>query len=73
MGQKRSASHRKSQRQGRERDYNKCQICGSSDHVEGHHIIEYQYGGSATVDNIVALCHKHHRAVHDGKIDFLKF
>jgi len=73
MGQKRSYAHTKAQRQGRERDYNCCQVCGSSDHVEGHHIIDHQYGGAASADNIVALCRKHHDDVHSGNIDFLKF
>ena len=35
---KRSSAHIKAQRAGRERDGNRCQICGSNDHVEGHHI-----------------------------------
>ena len=49
-----------------------CQICGSTDHVEGHHIMNYQYGGAASVDNIVTLCQKCHKQVHRGNIDILK-
>ena len=70
---KRSSAHLQAQRGGRERDGNVCQICGSKDHVEGHHIIDHQFSGAAAIDNIVSLCHKHHRDVHDGKIDILKF
>lgn len=51
---------------------NRCQICGSNDHVEGHHIIDHQFGGAADKDNIVALCHKHHNDVHKGLIGLLK-
>jgi len=29
------------QRKGKERDLYTCQICGSVNHVEGHHIINY--------------------------------
>ncbi len=50
---KRSAAHTKAQRVGRERDGNRCQICGSKDHVEGHHILDYQFGGAADKDNII--------------------
>ena len=55
-----------------ERD-NRCQVCGSKKHVEGHHIIDHQFGGAANIDNIVALCRKHHNDVHSGKIDIFKF
>ena len=73
MGRNRSSAHTKAQRAGRERDYNRCQICGSKNHVEGHHVVEHQFGGAASLDNIVALCHKHHRDVQNGKLDLLKF
>ena len=72
MGNKRSSEHLKAQKDGRIRDGNICQICGSKDHVEGHHIIDHQFSGSASVDNIIALCHKHHKDVHNGKIDIMK-
>ena len=47
-------------------------VIGSNDHVEGHHIIDHQFGGAADKDNIVALCHKHHNDVHKGLIGLLK-
>ena len=72
MAKNRSAVHTRAQRAGRKRDRNICQICGSSDHVEGHHIIDHQFNGAALADNIIALCHKHHNDVHKGKIDILK-
>lgn len=72
MAKNRSTAHKRAQKAGRERDLNICQICGSSDHVEGHHIIDHQFGGAALADNIISLCHKHHKDVHDGKIDILK-
>ena len=73
MGRNRSSAHTKAQRNGRERDYNRCQVCGSKKHVEGHHIIDHQFGGAANIDNIVALCRKHHNDLHSGKIDIFKF
>ena len=45
---------------------------GISDHVEGHHILDYQFSGAADKDNIIALCHKHHNDVHKGFIGLLK-
>lgn len=57
---------------GRERDGSRCQICGSKNHVEGHHIIDYRFGGAADEDNIIALCHKHHNDVHKGNIDIFR-
>ena len=52
---------------------NICQICGSSDHAEGHHILDYAFSGAADKDNIITLCHDHHQKVHKGLIDIFKF
>lgn len=73
MAKKRSVAHTRAQKAGRERDRNICQICGSTDHVEGHHIIDYLFSGVANIDNIISLCHKHHNDVHRGRIDVMKF
>lgn len=73
MAKKRSVAHTRAQKAGRERDKNICQICGSTDHVEGHHIIDYLFFGAANIDNIISLCHKHHNDVHRGRIDVMKF
>ena len=73
MARKRSAEHIKAQKAGRKRDGNICQICGSTEHTEGHHIIDYQFDGAAVADNIITFCHRHHKDVHSGKIDILKF
>lgn len=70
---KRSSSHIKAQRQGKERDNFTCQVCGGRDRPEGHHIIDYQYGGSDDPDNIITLCKECHKKVHKGKIDIIKF
>lgn len=73
MARNRISAHTKAQRAGRERDFNRCQICGSKNHVEGHHIFDHQYGGAASTENIVALCHKHHRDIHNGLLNIIKF
>lgn len=68
----RGIEHRAAQRKGKERDLYTCQICGSRVHVEGHHIVNYQYGGAASIDNIITLCQRCHKQVHRGNIDILK-
>ncbi|MBE5924495.1 MAG: HNH endonuclease [Lachnospiraceae bacterium] len=68
----RDNSHLIVQRRGKERDLYTCQICGSNMQVEGHHILNYQYGGAASVDNIVSLCRVCHKQVHRGNIDIIK-
>lgn len=72
MARNRTSAHTRAQRAGRDRDGGICQICGSKKQVEGHHIIDHQFGGSANVDNIIALCHKHHKDVHRGNIVIMK-
>ena len=70
---KRGKEHNRVQRLGKIRDQHTCQICGSTDHTEGHHIIDFSYGGAADTDNIITLCHECHKSVHDGLIDLFKF
>lgn len=65
----RSYAHRQAQKQGKERDYYTCQACGSTDHTEGHHIIDHQYNGAAHPDNIITLCHSCHQEAHKGGIN----
>jgi len=72
MGKNRSSAHIRAQRAGRVRDRNICQVCGSRSNVQGHHIIDHQFGGAPLVENIISLCHKHHKDVHSGKIDIMK-
>ena len=43
---KRGYEHCKAQKGAKERDGYVCQVCGSSENVEGHHLLDYQYGGS---------------------------
>lgn len=70
---KRSSAHVRAQRAGKARDNYVCQACGSSEHIEGHHILDHQYSGAADVDNIISLCHDCHMELHRGKMDIIKF
>lgn len=69
----RDSMHLKVQRNGKKRDFGICQICGSNENAEGHHMVDYQFGGAADVENIMTLCRKCHKQVHRGKIDLIKF
>lgn len=66
---KRDAKHTNVQRKGRARDRGICQVCGSALRPEGHHAFDYQYGGPASIGNIVTLCHDCHTKVHRGSMD----
>ncbi len=41
-----------------------CVNCGSTEGIQWHHIVPYQYGGKDVESNIVPLCHSCHVAVH---------
>ncbi len=71
MSNKRSKEHRWAQKAGKKRDRYTCQICGSQENVEGHHIFEFSIGGAPHKDNIITLCRDCHQAVHRGEIDIM--
>lgn len=70
---KRGPEHNRAQREGRVRDLQTCQICGSKERPEGHHIFDFSFGGAPDKDNIITLCHECHQNVHKGIIDLFKF
>ena len=41
--------------------------CGSTGHLEVHHIVHWILGGLTDLDNLVALCPRHHAAHHRGE------
>ena len=45
----------------------RCQYpgCSQEHYVEGHHIVHWANGGETRLDNLVLLCGRHHRAVHE--------
>ena len=40
--------------------------CGRIRWLKAHHIVHWAHGGRTDLDNLVRLCHAHHRAVHEG-------
>ena len=70
---KRSNDHLKAQKEGKERDLNICQICGSTnDCAEVVDLDDVQFGG-INKDNIVTLCDEHHKRVSATKSTSLNF
>ena len=69
----RPSDHTRAQKEGRLRDRGVCQICGSTSNIEGHHIIDYRFGGAADTNNIISLCHECHKDVHKGLLDLIVF
>jgi hypothetical protein len=39
---------------------------------DGHHLIHWIHGGSTDLDNLVLLCHRHHRMVHENNWQIVK-
>lgn len=44
----------------------KCLNCGTTEHIEWHHIVPLACGGTNNKENIIPLCHCCHMAVHHG-------
>ena len=44
-----------------------CQLCGSTDWLEIHHIIYRSQGGNNDERNLIRLCKYHHQEVHSNK------
>ena len=44
-----------------------CQFpgCSQDRYVEGHHVVHWAKGGETRLDNLVLLCNRHHRVVHE--------
>lgn len=40
--------------------------CNSRRWVDAHHIKHWRHGGETAVDNLVLLCRRHHRLLHEG-------
>lgn len=45
-----------------------CQICGKAGPTEKHHKKTKGSGGDDTEENLIEVCRKCHRLIHDGKI-----
>ncbi len=41
--------------------------CNHKRFVDAHHVMHWAEGGSTSVDNLLLLCDRHHRLVHEGQ------
>jgi hypothetical protein len=55
-------------RQVRHRDHGRCRWrgCPRTRGLHAHHLVWFSNGGQTTLSNLVLLCRRHHRAVHEG-------
>ena len=43
-----------------------CEICGTTQHICGHHIKSVGSGGDDVIENLISLCiYRCHRLIHD--------
>ena len=63
-----NGAYRRLAEQVLKRDGNACQYCGCWTKSPPHHIKYRSQGGNDSLENLVTLCWKHHRELHDGKI-----
>ena len=40
--------------------------CTNRRFIDGHHILHWSKGGPTSLENLVLLCRRHHRLVHEG-------
>jgi uncharacterized protein DUF222/HNH endonuclease len=52
----------------RHRDQGTCRFpgCERKRWIQAHHLVHWADGGGTTLDNLVLLCHAHHRLIHEG-------
>lgn len=56
-----------SRQQAKDRDGNKCAICGRTEYLEVHHIKHKADGGTDDLDNLITLCDCCHIDKHRGE------
>ena len=54
-------------------DGNRCCHCGSHHNLAVHHCIHRSLGGKDDDGNLMTLCNKCHRMIHDRRINIVQF
>jgi 5-methylcytosine-specific restriction endonuclease McrA len=53
-----------------QRDGWRCQLCGSSEHLQVHHIVPRGHSGDDVEEDLITVCWRCHRRIHErGDID----
>ena len=47
-------------------------VCGAAEGLTVHHVVGAAEGGGNDPGNLVAVCKKHHEAIHRGEIELAK-
>jgi hypothetical protein len=42
--------------------------CSATRELEAHHLVPYEHGGPTEIDNLILLCPRHHKLLHDHHI-----
>ena len=63
-----NGQYRKLSKMVLKRDNKTCQHCGCYTESPPHHVKHRSQGGDDSMDNLITLCWRCHRGVHDGKI-----
>lgn len=55
-------------RELKRRDHHRCTFpgCDRKAFLQGHHIVPWEVGGPTDLDNLILVCHHHHKLVHEG-------
>ena len=61
-----SESYRELHQQVLERDRWRCQMCGSMQHLQVHHLELRSHSGGDTEENLITLCAECHTCMHRG-------
>ena len=61
-----SDAYRKLHRSILERDHWRCQVCGALTSLEVHHLIFRGRLGNDNERNLITVCHKCHREIHQS-------
>lgn len=53
-----------------DRDNWQCQVCGvtGENRLHLHHVVYRSQGGKDDESNLVTVCHRCHRSIHEGKV-----
>jgi len=50
------------------RDNFKCRVCISRQRLQAHHIVYRSHGGDDAAENLLTVCNKCHRLIHDNRL-----
>ncbi len=51
-----------------------CQFpgCDCQHHLDAHHIVHWANGGDTSLENLIEVCHHHHKLLHEGQFSVVR-